>query len=83
MMIETGHAGASVIDAMKAKNVYIGRVWPIWPKAVRISVGTPQEMEKFKVAFKAVMDDHALAAAKGAPLTAVASGPQMQFPHLS
>ncbi|MDB5460794.1 MAG: aminotransferase class [Caulobacteraceae bacterium] len=83
MMIETGHVGASVIKAMKAKNVWIGRTWPIWPTAVRISVGTPEEMAKFKIAFKAVMDDHALAAAKGAPLTAVAAGAQTQFPQLS
>jgi histidinol-phosphate aminotransferase len=83
MMIETGHPGASVIKAMKDKNVWIGRVWPIWPTAVRISVGTPEEMAKFKVAFKAVMDDHALAAARGEPLTAVASGADMRFAHLS
>jgi histidinol-phosphate aminotransferase len=61
LMIETGHVGASVIKAMKAKNVWIGRTWPIWPTAVRISVGTPAEMAKFKVAFKQVMDDHAVA----------------------
>jgi histidinol-phosphate aminotransferase len=40
---------------MKAKGVYIGRTWPIWPNAVRVSVGTPEEMAKFKVAFKEVM----------------------------
>ncbi|MGC1300858.1 MAG: pyridoxal phosphate-dependent aminotransferase, partial [Caulobacteraceae bacterium] len=54
-MIDTGRDGAGVIAAMKAKNVLIGRIWPIWPKAVRVSVGTPEEMAKFKVAFKSVM----------------------------
>jgi histidinol-phosphate aminotransferase len=34
----------------------IGRSWPIWPNAVRVSVGTPEEMAAFKTAFKAVMD---------------------------
>ena len=55
-MIDTGRDGKAVFAAMKAKNVLIGRTWPIWPNAVRVSVGTPEEMAKFKVAFKEVMD---------------------------
>jgi len=55
-MIDTGRPGKSVIVAMQAKNVYIGRTWPIWPNAVRITVGTAPEMAKFKTAFKEVMD---------------------------
>jgi histidinol-phosphate aminotransferase len=55
-MIDTGRPGKSVIAAMQAKNIYIGRTWPIWPNAVRISVGTPAEMARFKPAFKEVMD---------------------------
>lgn len=54
-MIDTGRPGRSVIEAMQAKNVYIGRTWPVWPNAVRITVGTPAEMEKFKAAFQQVM----------------------------
>jgi histidinol-phosphate aminotransferase len=46
---------------MQAKNVYIGRTWPIWPNAVRITVGTPAEMAKFQTAFKEVMDAPATA----------------------
>jgi histidinol-phosphate aminotransferase len=63
-MIDTGRPGHSVIAAMQAQNVYIGRIWPIWPNAVRITVGTADEMGKFKTAFKTVMDGPALAAAK-------------------
>ena len=55
-MIDTGRDGRSVIAAMQAQKVYIGRTWPIWPNAVRVSVGTPAEMAKFKTAFKQVMD---------------------------
>jgi len=36
-------------------HVYIGRVWPVWPNHVRVSVGTKEEMEKFKTAFVKVM----------------------------
>jgi histidinol-phosphate aminotransferase len=77
-MIRTGRDGRGVLAAMKAKNVWIGRVWPIWPDAVRISVGTPEEMAKFKVAFKQVMDAPAMAAA--APPFSLADA---RFPHLS
>ena len=54
-MIDTGRPGADVIKAMQAENVYIGRTWPVWPNAVRISVGTPADMAAFKTAFKKVM----------------------------
>jgi len=60
-MIDTGRNGKAVFAAMKAKNVLIGRTWPIWPNAVRVSVGTPEEMAKFKVAFKDVMDSKPMA----------------------
>jgi histidinol-phosphate aminotransferase len=55
-MIDTGRAGHGVIAAMQEKKVYIGRIWPVWPNAVRITVGSPDDMSKFKVAFKEVMD---------------------------
>ena len=55
-MIDTGRKGRTVMAAMQEKGVIIGRVWPIWPLAVRISVGTPAEMAKFQTAFKQVMD---------------------------
>jgi histidinol-phosphate aminotransferase len=55
-MIDTGRPGKSVIAAMQAKNVYIGRTWPVWPNAVRITVGSPADMSTFMTAFKEVMD---------------------------
>jgi histidinol-phosphate aminotransferase len=54
-MIDTGRPGKQIIAAMAAKNVMIGRTWPIWPNYVRISVGTPAEMAAFQTAFKEVM----------------------------
>jgi histidinol-phosphate aminotransferase len=55
-MIDTGRKGRTIIASMQEKGVIIGRTWPIWPLAVRISVGTPAEMAKFRTAFKQVMD---------------------------
>jgi hypothetical protein len=44
-----------VIDAMEKQNVFIGRVWPIMPTCVRITVGTHEEMESFQSALQKVM----------------------------
>jgi histidinol-phosphate aminotransferase len=55
-MIDTGRDGRGVMKAMHDKNIYIGRTWPVCPNAVRITVGTPEEMAKFRSAFKQVMD---------------------------
>jgi histidinol-phosphate aminotransferase len=55
-MIDTGRSGGAVMKAMKDRKIYIGRTWPIWPNAVRITVGTPEEMARFRDAFKQVMD---------------------------
>ena len=55
-MIETGRPARTVIMALQKEKVYIGRIWPVWPTAVRVSVGSPDDMAKFRVAFKKVMD---------------------------
>jgi histidinol-phosphate aminotransferase len=60
-MIDTGRNGRQVMAAMAKKKVIIGRTWPIWPNVVRISVGTNEDMAKFRTAFKEVMDAPATA----------------------
>ena len=65
-MLDTRRPGKEVLAAMAAKNVYIGRVWPIMPTYVRITVGTHTDMQKFQVAYKEVMS---------APATAFADMP--------
>ncbi len=54
-LLDAGRPGRGVIEAMAAKNVFIGRTWPILPNYVRITVGTRSEMAKFQEAWKAVM----------------------------
>jgi histidinol-phosphate aminotransferase len=54
-MVDTKRPAREVIDAMAAKNVFIGRIWPAWPTHTRISVGTQPEMDAFMSAFDAVM----------------------------
>jgi len=54
-MLDTKRPAKEVIDAMAERNVYIGRIWPVWPTYSRITVGTQAEMEAFQSAFDAVM----------------------------
>ncbi|HXN24763.1 MAG TPA: pyridoxal phosphate-dependent aminotransferase [Candidatus Dormibacteraeota bacterium] len=66
-MVDVNRPGHQFIDAMEKKNIYIGRVWPAWPTHVRVTVGTPAEMELFKKAFKEAMESPQQAASMGAP----------------
>ena len=54
-MMEVGRPGADFAREMAKNKVFIGRVWPIWPTKVRVTVGTQDEMNKFKAAFEKVM----------------------------
>lgn len=64
-LLDTKRPGKEVIEAMAAQNVIIGRIWPVLPTWVRITVGTEAEMQKFQAAFQRVM--------KGTASTAVPS----------
>jgi histidinol-phosphate aminotransferase len=61
-MIQTDRPAHAVIAGMQKEKVYIGRIWPVWPNAVRISVGSPDDMAKFRTAFKKVMEAPAMTA---------------------
>jgi histidinol-phosphate aminotransferase len=54
-MVDTKRPTEEMIMALRAENVYIGRAWPVWPTHIRVSVGTQDEMNKFKTAFGKVM----------------------------
>jgi histidinol-phosphate aminotransferase len=54
-LLDTKRPGKEVIAAMAKQNVLIGRVWPVMPTYVRITVGTHDEMERFHAAFQKVM----------------------------
>ena len=50
-MINVKHPGGAFFRDMAREKVYIGRTWPVWPNWVRVTVGTKEEMAKFKDAF--------------------------------
>jgi histidinol-phosphate aminotransferase len=53
--LDTKRPGKEVREAMAKENILIGRVWPVMPTYVRITVGTQPEMERFQAAFQKVM----------------------------
>jgi histidinol-phosphate aminotransferase len=58
-LVDTTHPGQSIMDLMSDHKVYIGRVWPVLPTWVRITIGTREEMQRFRTAFKQVLDSGA------------------------
>jgi histidinol-phosphate aminotransferase len=54
-MVDVRRPGMQAVMAMRNEKVFVGRVWPSWPTHVRVTVGTQDEMEKFKAAFLKVM----------------------------
>lgn len=68
IMVDTGKIGKDkdgkddytlnpVMLAMRESphHVFVGRVWPVMPTYIRVTVGTPEEMARFKTAFTKVM----------------------------
>ncbi len=49
-MMNVKRPGGEFYKAMAEQKVYIGRVWPVWPNWVRVTVGSKDDMAKFKAA---------------------------------
>jgi histidinol-phosphate aminotransferase len=56
IMIDCKRPGREVATAMLQHKIAIGRSWPSLPTHVRVTIGTRDEMAKFKVAFAKVME---------------------------
>lgn len=54
-MVDVMRPGNEAILALRKEKIYVGRVWPSWPTYIRVTVGTQEEMNKFKTAFLKVM----------------------------
>jgi histidinol-phosphate aminotransferase len=55
LMVDVGRPGREVFQAMLKEKVVIGRSWPSMPHHVRVTIGTRDEMAKFRAAFERVM----------------------------
>ncbi len=56
IMINVRRPGRAFGQAMLKEKVAIGRAWPSMPNHVRVTIGTPDEMAKFRAAFTRVMN---------------------------
>jgi histidinol-phosphate/aromatic aminotransferase/cobyric acid decarboxylase-like protein len=54
-MLDVKRPGKDFAAVMAKEKVYVGRTWPAYPTYSRITVGTKQDMEAFKVALMKVM----------------------------
>ncbi|MGH9769996.1 MAG: pyridoxal phosphate-dependent aminotransferase [Blastocatellia bacterium] len=54
-MLDAKVPARRLIRAMQKEKVYIGRVWPAMPTYARVTIGTREEMAKFKTALLKVM----------------------------
>jgi histidinol-phosphate aminotransferase len=50
-MMNVKRPGKDFYMDMAKQNVYIGRVWSVWPEWVRVTVGSKDDMSKFQQAF--------------------------------
>jgi histidinol-phosphate aminotransferase len=57
VLIDGKRPGKDLTAAMLEQKVAIGRTWPSMPNHVRVTIGTRDEMAKFKTAFERVMGD--------------------------
>jgi len=64
-MVSIGRQVQPVIEEFKKKNIMVGRPFPPMTEHLRVSVGTPDDMDKFLKAFKDIFP------AKGKATTAV------------
>jgi histidinol-phosphate aminotransferase len=56
LFVDVHRPGREVFAALLREKVAIGRTWPSMPRHVRISVGSREEMAKFRAAFGRVMN---------------------------
>jgi len=54
-MVDVKGDGRAFTSAMARHKVFVGRSWPSMPQHVRVTVGTAEEMARFREAFAAVM----------------------------
>jgi histidinol-phosphate aminotransferase len=54
-LVDVRRPGREISSALRGENILVGRTWPSLPTHVRVTVGTPEEMNRFKTAFLKVM----------------------------
>jgi histidinol-phosphate aminotransferase len=55
VMIDVRRDVRPLIGAMRERDVQVGRLFPALPHHLRVTIGRPEEMEKFAAAFKSAI----------------------------
>jgi histidinol-phosphate aminotransferase len=55
LMVDLGRDVGPVIEALKQRNVHVGRRFPTLPSFLRVTIGTPAQMESFLAGLRGVM----------------------------
>lgn len=55
VMVDLGRPSKDIIEALKKRDVMVGRVFPAMPNHLRVSIGTKEDMQRFIGEFKDVM----------------------------
>jgi histidinol-phosphate aminotransferase len=61
LMIEAGADVGPMIAAFREKGILVGRRFPSMPTWLRVSMGTPREMEAFLSAWRSIVPARAAA----------------------
>jgi len=77
--VDVKRPGAEFAKLMTAEHIHIGRTWKAMPNYSRITVGTQEEMDKFKVAFKKCYEIAPLPASSTAHLDFVDHYSELDF----
>jgi len=64
IMIDVGSDVEPIIAALRGQNILVGRKFPSLPNWLRVSMGTPEEMQKFVAALRSVAPAAHAAAAR-------------------
>jgi histidinol-phosphate aminotransferase len=56
-MLDVKMPAKRFMKAMQKEKIYVGRAWAVWPTHSRITIGTKEEMAKFKTALVKVMNE--------------------------
>lgn len=54
-MLDVKMPAKRFMKAMQKEKIYVGRAWAVWPTHSRITIGTKEEMARFKTALLKVM----------------------------
>jgi histidinol-phosphate aminotransferase len=55
VMIDVDSDVEPIIAALRQRSVFVGRKFPSLPNWLRVSMGTPEEMQQFVAAFREVV----------------------------